>query len=41
VPEYKDAHTFFRRTFLTRGLRATLKRMLRRLAGHDDGVAIT
>lgn len=41
VPEYKDAHTFFRRTFLTRGLRATLKGVLRRLAGHDDGVAIT
>ncbi len=41
VPEYKDANTFFRRTFLTRGLRATLKGVLRRLAGHDDGVAIT
>lgn len=41
VPEYKDAHTFFRRTFLTRGLWATLKGVMRRLAGHDDGVAIT
>lgn len=41
VLEYKDAHTFFRRTFLTRDLRATLKGVLRRLAGHDDGVAIT
>jgi hypothetical protein len=41
VPEYRDAQTFFRRTFLTRGLRATLKGVLRRLAGHDDGVAIT
>lgn len=41
VPEYKDAHTFFRRTFLTRGLQATLKGVLRRLAGRDDGVAIT
>ncbi|MCL4302340.1 MAG: DUF499 domain-containing protein [Anaerolineae bacterium] len=41
VPEYKDAHTFFRRTFLTRGLRATLKGVMRRLAGHDDGIAIT
>lgn len=41
VPEYKDADTFFRRTFITRGLRTTLKGVLRRLAGHDDGVAIT
>jgi hypothetical protein len=41
VPEYKDPDTFFRRTFLTRGLRSTLKGVLRRLAGHDDGVAIT
>lgn len=41
VPEYKDAETFFRRTFITRGLRTTLKGVLRRLAGYDDGVAIT
>jgi len=41
APEYKDPDTFFRRTFLTRGLRATLKGVLRRLAGRDDGVAIT
>jgi len=41
VPEYKDPDTFFRRTFLTRGLRSTLKGVLRRLAGRDDGVAIT
>ncbi len=41
VPEYQDAETFFRRTFLTRGLRATLRGVLRRLAGRDDGVAIT
>lgn len=41
MPEYKDAHTFFRRTFLTRGLRATLKGVRRRLGGHDDGIAIT
>jgi hypothetical protein len=41
VPEYKDSDTFFRRTFLTRGLRSTLTGALRRLAGRDDGVAIT
>jgi hypothetical protein len=41
VSEYKDADTFFRRTFLTRGLRETLKGVLRRLAGRDDGIAIT
>jgi len=41
VPEYKDPDTFFRRTFLTRGLRSTLKGVLRRLAGREDGVAIT
>jgi hypothetical protein len=41
VPEYKDADTFFRRTFLTRGLRETLKGVLRRLAGREDGIAIT
>jgi len=41
VPEYKDPDTFFRRTFLTRGLRSTLTGVLRRLAGRDDGVAIT
>ena len=41
VPEYKDADTFFRRTYLTRGLRETLKGVLRRLAGRDDGIAIT
>jgi hypothetical protein len=41
VPEYKDPDTFFRCTFLTRGLRSTLKGVLRRLAGRDDGVAIT
>ena len=39
--EYKDPDTFFRHTFLTRGLRATLVGVLRRLAGHDDGIAIT
>jgi hypothetical protein len=41
VPEYKDPEAFFRRTFLTRGLRDTLKGALRRLAGRDDGVSIT
>ena len=41
VPEYKDPDTFFRRTFLTRGLQSTLKGVLRRLAGRDDGIAIT
>lgn len=41
VSEYRDPDVFFRRTFLTRGLRATLKGVLRRLAGCDDGVAIT
>ncbi|MFQ5343941.1 MAG: ATP-binding protein, partial [Anaerolineae bacterium] len=41
VPEYQDADTFFRRTFLTRGLQSTLKGVLRRLAGRDDGIAIT
>ncbi len=41
VPEYKDPETFFRRTYLTRGLRSTLHGVLRRLAGRDDGVAIT
>jgi len=41
VPEYKDPGTFFRRTFLTRGLRSTLTGVLRRLAGRDDGTAIT
>ncbi len=41
VPEYKDPDTFFRRTFLTRGLASTLRGVLRRLAGRDDGVAIT
>jgi hypothetical protein len=41
VPEYKDPQTFFRRTFLTRGLRETLKGALRRLAGRDDGISIT
>jgi hypothetical protein len=41
MPEYKDPETFFRRTFLTRGLRDTLKGVLRRLAGRDDGVSIT
>ena len=41
VPEYKDPDTFFRRTFLTRGLQSTLRGVLRRLAGRDDGVSIT
>lgn len=41
VPEYRDADTFFRRTYLTRGLRETLKGVLRRLAGREDGIAIT
>ncbi len=41
VSEYRDPDVFFRRTFLTRGLRATLEGVLRRLAGCDDGVAIT
>ena len=41
VPEYKDPDTFFRRTFLTRGLKSTLRGVLRRLAGQDDGIAIT
>jgi len=41
VPEYRDPDTFFRRTFLTRGLRSTLRGVLRRLAGRDDGVSIT
>lgn len=41
VPEYKDPDTFFRRTVLTRGLRSTLKGVLRRLAGRDDGVSVT
>jgi hypothetical protein len=41
VPEYKDADTFFRRTCLTRSLRETFKGVLRRLAGRDDGIAIT
>jgi hypothetical protein len=41
VPEYKDPDTFFRRTYPTRGLRETLKGVLRRLAGRDDGIAIT
>ncbi len=41
VTEYKDAETFFRRTFPTRGIRATLTGVLRRLAGREDGVAIT
>lgn len=41
VPEYQDAEAFFQRTFLTRGLRSTLRGVLRRLAGRDDGVAIT
>jgi hypothetical protein len=41
VPEYRDPDTFFRRTFLTRGLRSTLRGVLRRLAGKEDGIAIT
>lgn len=41
VPEYRDAETFFKRTFLTRGLRSTVRGVLRRLAGEDDGTAIT
>ncbi|MBU1750077.1 MAG: DUF499 domain-containing protein, partial [Chloroflexi bacterium] len=41
APEYKDPDTFFRRTYLTQGLRSTLKGVLRRLAGRDDGIAIT
>jgi hypothetical protein len=41
VPEYQDAETFFRRTYLTQGLRATLKGVLRRLAGQENGIAIT
>ncbi|MCB0169348.1 MAG: ATP-binding protein [Anaerolineae bacterium] len=41
VSEYKDAPTFFSRTYLTRGLRTTLTGVLRQLAGQDDGVAIT
>lgn len=41
VPEYRDPDTFFRRTFLTRGLRSTLRGVLRRLAGQEDGIAIT
>jgi hypothetical protein len=41
VAEYQDPDTFFRRTYLTRGLRATLAGVLRRLAGKDDGVSIT
>lgn len=36
--EYQDPDTFFRRTFLTRGLRSTLAGVLRRLANKDDGV---
>ncbi len=39
--EYQDPDTFFRRTFLTRGLRATVAGVLRRLAGQDDGISIT
>jgi hypothetical protein len=39
--DYRDPETFFRRTYLTRGLRDTLVGVLRRLAGRDDGVAIT
>jgi len=41
VYEYKDADTFFRRTFLTQGLRSTVRGVLRSLAGRDDGIAIT
>ena len=41
VPEYQDAETFFRRTYLTQGLCSTLKGVLRRLAGQENGVAIT
>ena len=41
VPEYRDPDLFFRRTFLTRGLRSTVRGVLRRLAGEDDGTAIT
>lgn len=41
APEYRDADAFFQRTYVTRGLRATLTGVLRRLAGRDDGVSIT
>lgn len=41
VPEYRDPETFFRRTYVTRGLAATLRGVLRRLAGQPDGTSIT
>ncbi|MBN1956153.1 MAG: ATP-binding protein [Anaerolineae bacterium] len=41
VSEYRDPDAFFQRTYVTRGLRSTLTGVLRRLAGRDDGVAIT
>lgn len=39
--EYRDAETYFRHTYPTRGLRSVIKGVVQRLAGQDDGVAIT